>query len=60
MVAILDAVRQLTYIAAPSLSHRILARLGEIVPEVYLPAIRSLQSELTGKPVLAINNANVA
>ncbi len=57
IVAMLDALREMMQHAAPSLSSRVLSRLEEILPEDFLPALCGLQSELTGKPVLAINNA---
>lgn len=57
VVALLDGVRHLMPLVSASMAGRILARLDEVLPEPYLPALRALQSELTGKPVLAITNA---
>lgn len=57
VVALLDGVRHLMPLVSASMAARILARLDEVLPEPYLPALRALQSELTGKPVLAITNA---
>ncbi len=59
-VALLDGVRQLLYFTGPSYGQRVLGRLGEILPEEFLPALCALESELTGRPVLAVNNLNVA
>lgn len=57
VVALLDGVRHLIPLVSTGMAGRILARLDEVLPEPYLPALRALQSELTGKPVLAITNA---
>lgn len=57
VVALLDGVRHLIPLVSAGMAARILARLDEVLPEPYLPALRALQSELTGKPVLAITNA---
>jgi hypothetical protein len=57
VVALLDGVRHLIPLVSAGMAGRILARLDEVLPEPYLPALRALQSELTGKPVLAITNA---
>jgi hypothetical protein len=57
VVALLDGVRHLIPLVSSGMAGRILARLDEVLPEPYLPALRALQSELTGKPVLAITNA---
>jgi hypothetical protein len=57
VVALLDGVRHLIPLVSIGMAGRILARLDEVLPEPYLPALRALQSELTGKPVLAITNA---
>ena len=57
VVALLDGVRHLIPLVSTGMAARILARLDEVLPEPYLPALRALQSELTGKPVLAITNA---
>lgn len=56
-VALLDGVRQLMGLVAPGYASRVIERLGETLPEEFLPALRALESELTGKPVLAITNA---
>lgn len=60
VVALLDGVRHLMPLVSASMAARILARLDEVLPEPYLPALRALQSELTGKPVLAVNNPGSA
>ena len=57
VVALLDGVRHLIPLVSAGMATRILARLDEVLPEPYLPALRALQSELTCKPVLAITNA---
>lgn len=57
VVALLDGVRHLIPLVSTGMAARILSRLDEVLPEPYLPALRALQSELTGKPVLAITNA---
>lgn len=57
VVALLDGVRHLIPLVSAGMAGRILARLDDVLPEPYLPALRALQSELTGKPVLAITNA---
>lgn len=56
-VALLDGVRQMLTLVAPSYASRVIARLDETMPEEFLPALRALESEITGKPVLAITNA---
>ncbi len=56
-VALLDGVRQMIALVAPSYANRVIARLDEILPDEFLPALRALESEITGKPVLAITNA---
>lgn len=56
VVALLDGVRHLMPLVSASMATRILARLDEVLPEPWLPALRALQSELTGKPVLAVHN----
>lgn len=56
VVALLDGVRQLIPLVSAGMSARILARLDDVLPEAYLPALRSLESEITGRPVLAIDN----
>lgn len=60
VVALLDGVRHLMPLVSAGMATRILARLDEVLPESYLPALRALQSELTGKPVLAIHNSSSA
>lgn len=60
VVALLDGVRHLMPLVSESMAARILARLDEVLPEPWLPALRALQSELSGKPVLAINNPGPA
>ena len=60
VVALLDGVRHLIPLVSETMAARILARLDEVLPEPWLPALRALQSELTGKPVLAINNPGSA
>lgn len=57
VVAVLDGVRHLIPLVSVGIAERILARLDEVLPEPYLPALRALQSELSGKPVLAVTNA---
>ena len=56
VVALLDGVRQLMPRVSAGMASRILARLDEVLPEAYLPALRALQAELTHRPVLAIDN----
>ncbi len=56
-VALLDGVRQMLTLVAPGYASRVIARLDETMPEEFLPALRALESEITGKPVLAITNA---
>lgn len=56
-VALLNGVRQMIALVAPSYANRVIARLDEILPDEFLPALRALESEITGKPVLAITNA---
>ena len=56
VVALLDGVRQLMPRVSAGMATRILARLDEVLPEAYLPALRALQAELTHRPVLAIDN----
>lgn len=56
-VALLNGVRQMIGLVAPSYANRVIARLDETLPEEFLPALRALESEITGKPVLAITNA---
>lgn len=56
-VALLNGVRQMIGLVAPSYANRVIARLDETLPEAFLPALRALESEITGKPVLAITNA---
>lgn len=56
-VALMDGVRRMIALVAPSYANRVLARLDETLPEEFLPALRALESEITGKPVLAITNA---
>ncbi len=56
VVALLDGVRHLMPLVSASMATRILARLDEVLPEPWLPALRALQSEVTGKPVLAVHN----
>lgn len=56
-VALLDGVRQMIGLVAPGYAGRVTERLGETLPEEFLPALRALESELAGKPVLAITNA---
>lgn len=60
VVALLDGVRHLMPLVSESMAARILARLDEVLPEPWLPALRALQSELSGKPVLAVNNPGPA
>lgn len=56
VVALLDGVRQLIPLVSTGMATRIVARLDDILPEPFLPALRALESEITGKPVLAITN----
>ena len=56
-VALLDGVRQMLTLVPPGYASRVIARLDETMPEEFLPALRALESEITGKPVLAITNA---
>lgn len=56
IVALLDGVRQLMPRVSPGMSTRILARLDEVLPEPYLPALRALEAEITHRPVLAVDN----
>ncbi len=55
-VALLDGIRQMICLVAPSYANRVISRLNETLPEEFLPALRALESEITGKPVLAITN----
>lgn len=56
VVALLDGVRRLMPRVSAGMSTRILARLDEVLPEPWLPALRALESEITHRPVLAIHN----
>jgi hypothetical protein len=60
VVAVLDGVRRLIPRVSAGMSTRILERLGDILPDPYLPALRALESEITGRPVLAVRNSQVA
>lgn len=55
--ALLAGVRHLLRQAPPGYGQRVIERLSDILPEEHLPALRALQSELSGKPVLAVTNA---
>lgn len=55
--AVISGVRHLLRQAPAGYGQRIVERLSDILPEEHLPALRALQSELTGKPVLAVTNA---